>query len=217
MLKAVIFDKDGVLVDTEGIVMQSIENVVKKYSDIPYDRNDGNGLRGSTALVTFELINEKYQIPLNMSQTLQSYHEEYNKLLEKHDDIVFDGVVELLEELRKNNILFGIGTNSRKENTALSLKRIISHFDVVVTPEDVKASKPAPDTFLLVSKKLGVLPENCIVIGDTNNDSLAARSAGMKFVFRDHNLGLEIDPEPDLIIRSLREVSVEKLKSLFNS
>lgn len=215
MLKAVIFDKDGVLVDTEEIVIQSIENVVNKYSDLPYDKNDGNVLRGATADVTFDLINNKYKIPFAVEETLKRYHEEYTKLLEEREDFIFDGVVELLEELKRNNILFGIGTNSSKERTRISLKHLINSFDIIVTPEDVKNSKPAPDIFLAVSKKLGVSTENCVVIGDTNNDSLAARACGMKFVFRNHNLNLEINPQPDLTINSMKELSVEKLRKLF--
>lgn len=216
MLKAVIFDKDGVLVDTEGIVLQAIENTVIKHSDIPYDTNDTDGLRGSTAAATFELMNEKYKIPLTIPETLRSYHEEYNKLLNSQDNLVFDGVTDFLEELKEKNILYGIGTNSRKENAMPSLRDIIDYFDVIVTPEDVEVSKPAPDTFLLVSKRLGVMPEECVVIGDTNNDSLAARAANMKFVFRDHDLDLKIEPKPDLVINSMTDINVEKLKKLFN-
>ncbi len=215
MLKAVIFDKDGVLVDTEEVVIQSIENVVSKYSDIPYDKNDGNILRGATADVTFGLVNKKYKIPFTVEETLKKYHEEYTKLLEERD-VIFDGVVELLEELKKNNILFGIGTNSSRERTKISLKNLINYFDVIVTPEDVKASKPAPDAFLKVSEMLGVLPEECVVIGDTNNDSLAASEANMKFVFRNHDLDIKIEPKPDLTINSMKELSIEELKKLFN-
>lgn len=215
MLKAVIFDKDGVLVDTEGVILQCIEIIINKYSEIPYNDNDGKGLRGSSARETFSLLIEKYKLPFSLDQMLEKYHAEYTKILDSLDNIIFEGVIELLGDLRNNNILFGIGTNSSRERTKLSLKGLEEYFDVIVTAEDVSASKPSPEMFLKVSEKLGIEPNECVVIGDTNNDALAARSAGMKFVFREHGLGISLSTTPDMIIKSMKEVNSSNLKKLF--
>lgn len=215
MLKAVIFDKDGVLVDTEGVVIDALESVIKKYSNVPLDPNDSKGQRGSSARATFEFVNEKYKLPFSVEESLDKYSEEYRSIIAVKNNLVMDGVIELLDDLKKNNILFGIATNSNRERTDLTMKDLNSYFDVVVTSDDVEIPKPAPEPFLKVSKMLDVSPDSCVVIGDTNNDSLAANAARMKFVFRDHDLGLEISHKPDLVIRSMRDLSAGKLQSLF--
>ena len=216
MIKAVVFDKDGVLVDTEELIADAIKTLINKYSSIPFDLNDGRNLRGSSAKATFEFLVKKYFLPFTLEEALEKYQEEYEIEIVRKDNLIMDGVVEFLEDLRNNNILYGIGTNSIRARTAISMKGLESYFEVVVTADDIKNPKPAPDVFLKVAEMLGVDPHECVVIGDTNNDSVAARSANMKFIYRDHGLGLVIDPEPDHSINSMREISVEKLKELFD-
>jgi len=215
MLKAVVFDKDGVLVDTEELIADAINTLVTKHSSIPFDLNDGRNQRGSSAKATFGFLVKKYNLPFTLEEALEKYQEEYEKEIVKKDNLIMDGVIEFLEELKNNNILYGIGTNSIRARTAMSMKGLEKYFDVVVTADDIQNPKPSPDVFLKVAENLGVEPHECVVIGDTNNDSLAARSANMKFIFRDHGLGIAIEPGPDLSINSMREINVEKLRGLF--
>ncbi len=215
-MEAVIFDKDGVLVDTEGIVSEGVARIVKKHSTIPFNMDDVVRLRGSSAAATFAFLKEKYKLSFSVPEILDKYQIEYEEIISTKSDIVMEGAIDFIKELQTQNIPYGIGTNSSRERTQLSLRGIEQYFPVIVTADDILHPKPAPDVFLAVSDKLGVDIEKCIVVGDTNNDALAAQSAGAKFVFFDHNLGLTVEGVVDLRIASMKELSVERLQRLFS-
>ncbi|HEY3342272.1 MAG TPA: HAD family hydrolase, partial [Anaerolineae bacterium] len=90
------------------------------------------------------------------------------------------GAVELLDFLRSNNILHGIATSGNRPAINASLEALgVGDETIVINRDDVLRAKPEPDLFLACQQRLGVLPEDCYVIGDAVWDLLAARRAGM--------------------------------------
>lgn len=214
MVQAVIFDKDGVLVDTEGIIGEVIKTIIERNSNIPYNLQDNIELRGITAVDTAPILIDKYGLSFSPQEFLQEYSDEYKKRITKDSNIVIDGVEDLLKGLIETGIKIAVGTNSNKERTDISLKQLESYFKVVVVASDVPFPKPAPDVFLEAAQRLGVEPKDCVVIGDTNNDAVGAKKAGMKFIFFDHNVGVVLGIEPDRVIHSMREVSASDIKEM---
>jgi HAD superfamily hydrolase (TIGR01509 family) len=115
--------------------------------------------------------------------------EEANRLQARHGELFLQylperrplpGAVELLDFLRSNNILHGIATSGNRPAINASLEALgVGDETIVINRDDVLRAKPEPDLFLACQQRLGVLPEDCYVIGDAVWDLLAARRAGM--------------------------------------
>ena len=130
-----------------------------------------------------------------------------------------DGARELIEALAAAGTKIAVGSSAPKENVDLVLDRLGErhHIQAVVTGEDVQRGKPDPQVFLLAAERLGVPPDRCVVIEDAVPGIEAARSAGMKAVAL---VSTGRDPEtlqaaqPDRVVRSLRELSPAALRGL---
>ena len=174
---AIIFDLDGTLVDTAPDVLQSANHTLRKLGmrEITLEearRSIGPGPDNFARIVLPEGQLHRY--------------DEFIRLFRQHyrDHCLdttrpFPGVPEVLEALV--GVPKAVASNKPREYTqailqALELSR---HFDTVVGPEDVARVKPAPDMLLLAARRLGVDPAQTLMVGDTDNDVLAARSAGM--------------------------------------
>jgi len=119
---------------------------------------------------------------------------------------LFPHAKEFLIELKKRGYKVGIGSSSLKRH----IKRILKHFeleelvDCYISGEDVKMGKPEPDIFIKVANTLGLRPEECIVVGDTEYDIMAGKSMGSKTVLVLHNPKKVYDGEkPDFIVHNL--------------
>jgi HAD superfamily hydrolase (TIGR01509 family) len=217
MLKAVIFDKDGVLVDTETLIIASIDETLHKYgSNRPYNIADRVKHGGMPAQTTFPLLAKEYSLTGDIQDMIKHYQDFYTQLIQDKGVVVFDGVRDLLTDLKNNGIKLGIGTGSPKFRAEMTMADLGPFFETIVTSDQVENPKPAPDTFLLAAERLGVAASECIVVGDAKNDANGARDAGMKFIFRSSLAPKDVlEFEPDLTVSTMTELNFEKIKSLF--
>lgn len=217
MLKAVIFDKDGVLIDTETLISESIDATFQNYgSTRHYNVADRVKHGGMSAKKTFPILKEEYDLKGEVEEMITYYQEFYTGLLEERGVVVPDGVVQLLTELQENGVKLAVGTGSPRFRTEMTLGDLASFFEAIVTCDDVDNPKPAPDMFLKAAKLLGVDPSECIVVGDSKNDANGARSAGMKFIFRSILVPRDVlEFEPDMTVATMAELTLEKIKKLF--
>jgi len=95
---------------------------------------------------------------------------------------IFPGVLKLLTDLKKNNFRIALASSSKNATTVIGKLGIKSWFEVIVDGNMIKNSKPDPEIFLTAAKKLGVQPEECVVIEDAEAGVEAAKRAGMKCV-----------------------------------
>ena len=173
-VKAVLFDLDGVLVD-------SIDAWC-------YVFNDTLNYFGFKTLSKKEFIKD-FGAPIESDvkkyfkgKTIKEVEHNYNlNFLERKELVkLFPQVINLLKNLKQRKIKIGLITNSTRFITSkiLSYFKLKKYFKVVVTMDDVRRRKPAPDMILQACKMLEVKPENTILIGDTRNDMLAGKRAG---------------------------------------
>ena len=94
----------------------------------------------------------------------------------------FDGIIELLQDLRDKDIKTAVATNKAQQGTDAVLKglELESYFDIILSRDDVEKPKPAPDMLLKVYSRLAISPNNVLMLGDTDNDILAANAARVK-------------------------------------
>lgn len=207
-MKAVIFDMDGVIIDSEPVYNGIHEKMlrdfgVKEILDVPEDYT------GMTNSAVFKIVREKY----NLKQTVEEISayqlkvilEEFSRL----EDEPIDGIRDLLALLKEQQIKTAIASSSARKliETVVKKFNLMAFFDVIVSGEEVPAGKPAPDVFLEAARQLHVSPENCLVIEDSKNGTIAAKAAGMSCIgFKNPNSGNQDLSRADNVVLSIRDI-----------
>lgn len=178
--KAVIFDMDGVIFDSERLVLEGWLALGKKYGipDIEkvYPKCIGvNAIASKQVFLDF--YGEDFPYDTYKQETSADYHAKYDggRLPMK------SGIRELLQFLKEKGYHIGLASSTRFEvvNQQLEDAGLLPYFDTLTCGDMVKRSKPEPDIFLKAAETLGVQPEECIVIEDSYNGIRAASRAGM--------------------------------------
>lgn len=215
MLKAVIFDMDGVIIDSEPTHMK-LENEAYKKLGIDVSTDEHHSFVGTTSYYMWEVLKNKYKLNQTLEELVDYDRNIYFKYLvsDECEIILINGVKELIKDLHENGVKLAIASSSPLNVIEAVAKKfkIEQYFEAFVTGDFVKKSKPEPDIFIFASEKLGVNPRNCVVIEDSHNGVLAAKKAGMKCVGinSDHEGSQDISMA-DLVINSFKEVNYKKI------
>lgn len=180
-MKAVIFDMDGVIFDSERATYLCWKKVAEDHGlermDEVYRRCIGVTLE-VTRQICLDAYGEDFPYEQFAKEASELYHERYDggRLPIK------EGVREILSYLKGNGIPIAIASSTRQKRVTTQLDEagLLSYFDAVVGGESVSRSKPAPDIFLYAAERLGIAPEDCVVIEDSFNGIRAAHAAGMQ-------------------------------------
>ncbi|NPA28103.1 MAG: HAD family hydrolase [Epsilonproteobacteria bacterium] len=175
-----IFDLDGTLVDSSNTLANAINYVRAKLNlpplpkdEILYHINNPN-----TNLAKYFYEKENIE-PIYEKWFKEYYSKNHNRELE-----LFDGVDLMLKELKDSGVKLALATNGYRDSTleALSYLNLKEHFDKIMTFEDVKNPKPAPDMLLKILKELNLPNSKAIFIGDSQRDYLASKEADIEFI-----------------------------------
>lgn len=208
-VKAVIFDMDGLLVDSEPLQSKSIELVLKHYGKTPVIE-EGKllhivGLAGEGGYIH---ILEKYNITEDLEIVRKKRHEIYEALISKKLKPM-KGVRKLINILRKRKIKIAVASSRNLKHILLTLKSLglRNTFDIVIGPSPELKIKPAPDLYLKTAQELEVKPEEVVVLEDSETGIAAGKNARMKIIAvpniytKNHNLS-----KADLIVNSLEDI-----------
>ncbi|HSP48350.1 MAG TPA: pyrophosphatase PpaX [Clostridiaceae bacterium] len=205
MVKAVFFDLDGTVIDTNTLILESFRHTFRTrlHLDVPE-----------------ETIYSFFGEPLHHSMSrfdgdvddLLSTYRTFN--LEHHDAMVrpFEGTEETLKELKGMGLLLGIITSKRRmlAERGLEFFRLRDYFDVVITPEDTQEHKPTAAPLLKACEVLGIEdPRETVMVGDSSFDLLCGKNAKAKTVGVSYSkISLDIleAAGPDFMVDSLREI-----------
>lgn len=179
--KAVIFDMDGVIFDTERVYLEIWKSVFEKYgykmTKELYITVMGTGRKN--VIKTF-LENFGDDLPIE-----KMYEEKDNQLfyiIENQGIPLKKGVKELFSMLKEKNYKIALATSAKRDRVEKQIKDkwLKESFDAIVCGDDVEKGKPSPDIFLKAAKEIDVEPENCFVVEDSPAGIKAAFSGGMK-------------------------------------
>lgn len=185
MIKAVIFDLDGVIVDTAHYHYLAWKRLANELG-IDLTEADNERLKGVSRMDSLDII-------LNLGGITRSQHEKETLANKKNTwfvdyvermvpEEIFPGVPQLLKKLREKGIKVALASSSKNARTVIKLLHIQNDFDVVVDGTMIKNSKPDPEIFLLAASKLGLEPKDCVVFEDAEAGVEAALAAGMSCV-----------------------------------
>lgn len=216
MIKAVIFDMDGVIATTSNIqseaesevfakigIKMTPEEIVKKYSGFKDIDMFQDALNQNKAIADEEkLREEKWKIVY--------------ETVEKKAISEVPGVINLIQKLEKSGYMLGVGsaTNLPFIQTVLKKLNLASKFTAIASGDEVTRGKPDPAIFLLCAKKLGFNPTQCLVIEDAPGGVEAAKRAAMKVIAITTTAKKEDLKNADKIIDSFDKLTIEDIQNL---
>lgn len=182
MIKAIIFDLDGVLVDSEPIHFKAHRRALDSFGIhlTLDDYMDFGVAKGDLNLYT--KASQKYVVAIDFEKIASLKKELYKNLINEKSELM-DGVIEVLETLSQKYIL-AIASSGEKSAVSFILQKfdIEKYFDFIVTGNDVEKVKPNPDIYLKVVELMDLKKEECIAIEDSESGLIAAKEAGIKCV-----------------------------------
>jgi len=211
LIKAVIFDLDGVIAESEDAHIEAEKRTFLEYG-LVISAEELHRYTGTTAKVMFTQLIAKYKLDTTFEEINLQKQKILIQLL-KRDAEPTKGVLNLIKELKRRGIKLAIGSSSQRILIDYILKKlnIIHLFNCIIAAEDVERSKPDPETYLKAAKKLGVIPSQCLVIEDAQLGVEAARSAGMKCIgYRNPHSGNQDLSRADIVTDDFSKLDIEK-------
>jgi HAD superfamily hydrolase (TIGR01509 family) len=177
-LRAVIFDMDGLLIDSEVIYrmawLRAIGEFQREMPEEIFRRFLGRNNQDSRAMLA-----EIYGVDFDVSGFLDACGAIAGAHIDTHGIPHKPGLAELLAQLDERQLAAGVATSTRREWAMRSLGSLAARFKVLTTGDEVTRGKPAPDIFLLCAERLQAAPHECLVLEDSEAGIRAAHAAGM--------------------------------------
>ncbi len=216
MLKAIIFDMDGVIIDSEPQHAQAAMRVFKRHgADADYDYCT-SFIGSSTQAMTEDAI-EKFGMDTPLEELLREMNAEKKKVLKEEGYAILPGVRELIRNLYQNGLRLAIASSSTPseiENTVKTLG-IKKYFTKLISSSQVEHPKPAPDSFLLALKELGVNARETMVVEDSCFGTQAAKAAGITCVgFVNPHSGQQDLSAADVLLESFEAIDHRFFKNV---
>lgn len=216
MVKAVIFDMDGVIIDSEPIHLY-VDELVLSTIGINVTPEYLEKYVGMTNPEMWRAIIQEHRLNQTVDELIEHQLSTKVKILNEAKIEPINGIPCLIESLSDKCIPLGIASSSPREFIEIVLAKfnIREAFDSIVSGEEVENGKPAPDVYIEASRIIGVPTEECVAIEDSRNGVLAAKSAGMKCIgYQNPNSGKQDLTSADRIVASIHEITFELLSTI---
>lgn len=208
-MKAVIFDMDGVLIDSEALHLYDFRVFLQKHNQNLTNKelSEFVGLDAKTFIGHLQEIWK----PVSLLPSIEEIKEGCKYPSDSFQDMLVPHVRFILSHLKKNNIKIAIASSSPYNiiYKMLSINDIDSYFDVIVSGNDVQAKKPSPDIYFETLKRLELPSNDCIVIEDSLVGIQAAINAGLYVIAVKENRFLVDQSQADCIVNDLIEAWIQ--------
>ena len=224
MLKAVIFDFDGVIADSEMMHLNAFNQALKPHNCLITKHDYFDKFLGLTDIECFQMLVDQGQLELDqigISKIAEDKKHIFEKMMQK-TTVIIEGVIDFLDMLRENNIPLAIYSGALRSEVECILKNadLLHRFSVIVAADDVQKPKPHPQGFLLALQNLNlktnnhISPDQCVVIEDSHWGIDAAIDAGMNTVAVTNSYAPEHLSDAKLIVERLDRITLDKLNTM---
>jgi HAD superfamily hydrolase (TIGR01509 family) len=218
VIRAIVFDFDGLILETEGPSLESWIEIYREYGfEVPIARwHDDIGSDRGFEPVDYlaALVGEG----LDRVATQQRRDQRKNELIEALD--LMEGVRDYIADARRMGLKLAIASSSSREWVLGHIERLRIHafWDAVLTRDDVARTKPSPDLYLAAVKALDVHPSQAVALEDSPNGIAAAKEAGLRCVAVPNALTRDLDvSRADVRLSSLAEMPLERLLDVLSA
>ena len=179
MYKAIIFDMDGVVLDTEKLLMKCWQEAGMEFN-LCIENKHLSKMRGGTISVIKEIFEKIFGTDLDFYKIRGRREQLKDEYILKDGIPVKDGIEDFLKYIKSNNIKIALATSTIKDIAINYLKEVdlYKYFDEIVCGDMIENGKPSPDIYLEVCKRLGISPKEALVFEDSRNGIWAGHSAG---------------------------------------
>ena len=183
MIKAIIFDMDGLMIDSERITFECYQEILKGMN-LTMDEEFYKTLLGKPLKGIYQRFYDVYGNDFPIEDVIKDVHALMAKRFETEGVPIKTGLKSLLEYLKENNYKTIVATSSNRDrvDTILSQAQITDYFDDSICGDEVTKGKPNPEVFLKSCQKLGVNVDEAIVLEDSEAGIQASYDAGIKVI-----------------------------------
>ena len=219
MLKAVIFDMDGVIVDSEPIHRVAYQKMFDEF-EIEVSPELYASFTGKATLPICQYVCSSFNLKISPEILVACKRKYFKELFDEDTSFkLLEGILELIQEYHKKALILVLASSA----SMININRIFKRFDLDIyfiskhSGADLKESKPHPEIFKNAAKASGFLPSECMVIEDSTNGIAAAKAAGIYCVgYNSLHSKNQSYADADLIITNFNEISFDKITTFFN-
>lgn len=213
MIRAVIFDMDGVVADTETVAFIADCNVLKSIGAVKSEKDYVRSVGMPARQVYNRILNEK-DIDADVNELLEKREAEVGRVIASEGLKQAGGFNEIVRKLKEKSYKVALASSAsrRTVNKVLAALKLRNVFSLIVSADDVKMNKPAPDIYIEAARGLNMSPEECVAVEDSETGVTSAKSAGLKCIALRTEQTAEHDlSAADVIVKSLKEIKVDAL------
>lgn len=215
MLKAIIFDMDGVIIDSEPLHFE-VEKALAEKLGGKLDDDLHETFVGTTDYSMWDKLKKMFDFQPSVEEIVELKKEMF---VERIDEVkLMDNFRELVSSMYDEGYPMAVASSNNRKIVDMIIEKfdLVKYMKFVISGEEVDKGKPDPEIFLTAAKKMNVEAEDCLVIEDATSGVKAAKAAGMKCVgLKNPDHGNQDLSEADLIINNLNELNLNIMKELF--
>ena len=215
MIKGIIFDMDGTLADTIPTHYQIWKQIGKEFN-FPMNKNIFDSVNGMKTLNMAKKLVDKYHLKISPKTITTKKTEIALEKIKREGINLFPKTLDVLKKLKQAGFKIALGTSSNREQMELTMKPYLKKikFDTIITAEEIKHAKPAPDIFLKCAKEMNLNPQECIVVEDAVLGIEASKNANMKVIAITNTTKRDKLQGADKIISKIEEINTKLIKNL---
>lgn len=219
MIEGVIFDMDGVIMDSEPIHYKVEKAILGNFNE-PFELQDHARFVGQTTRDLWKTLCEERNLSQSFEVLALLDNADYMEELKSGEIAPIDGVVDLIKGLQSQEVPMVVASSAIRQNIEVVIDRldIKQFFEGYVSGQDVEKTKPNPDIFLKAADLIKVEPAKCLVIEDAKHGVEAAKAAGMFCIgYKNLNSGNQDLSRADMVVDHLSDINLDKVNSLLKN